>query len=299
MSSEQARALLAGAIDIHVHSYPDLMERSVNDISMARLARDAGMRGFLLKSHYAPTAERAQLTELMVPEIEVYGSLVLNHFVGGMNPQAVEALGRSGGRLVYMPTSDALNEVDALKSWDPQKPLPPYLAIKKDMQERNLLKPAIGVLDGNGKVSDMCRDVLAVAAQHDMAISTGHISAQEAMALVPAAFKAGVSRVVITHPESPFIAMTEDDQVVLVRQGAILERCFAHFEVDGVREKTMSTIRKTGTDSNIISSDLGAAYREDPVTGFANFLTLFLEDGFSDEQIRKMIVSNPAQLLGV
>jgi hypothetical protein len=37
----------------------------------------------------------------------VFGALTLNHSVGGLNPVAVEIAGRSGCKIVWMPTVDA------------------------------------------------------------------------------------------------------------------------------------------------------------------------------------------------
>ena len=53
--------LLTGTIDIHVHSDPDNVPRSVDGLEAARLARANGMRGIVLKNHYDPTAGLAYL----------------------------------------------------------------------------------------------------------------------------------------------------------------------------------------------------------------------------------------------
>ncbi len=51
----------AGAIDIHVHSDPDVFNRSLDDFEVARIAARKGMRGIVLKNHVATTADRAAL----------------------------------------------------------------------------------------------------------------------------------------------------------------------------------------------------------------------------------------------
>src|SRR5690606_19004737 len=88
--TEQARALLRGAVDLHVHSAPDVVPRKGNDVEIAQRTRAAGMGGFLIKSHYMPTADRAALVNSIVPDVRCFGSLCLNHSVGGLNPIAVE-----------------------------------------------------------------------------------------------------------------------------------------------------------------------------------------------------------------
>src|SRR2546426_4513696 len=65
------------------------------------------MKGFVLKSHYIQTGERAQVVTKAVPGSKVFGAVTLNHSVGGLNPVAVEIAGRSGCKIVWMPTVDA------------------------------------------------------------------------------------------------------------------------------------------------------------------------------------------------
>ena len=80
---------LDGVIDIHVHSAPDNVARSIDSIDVAKLARTRGMRAIVLKSHYEPTATMAFIVRKEVPGIEVFGGIDLNLTVGGMNAAAV------------------------------------------------------------------------------------------------------------------------------------------------------------------------------------------------------------------
>jgi hypothetical protein len=50
---------LKGAVDIHTHSDPDTVPRSIDAIDLAKLARARGMRGLVLKNHYESTASLA------------------------------------------------------------------------------------------------------------------------------------------------------------------------------------------------------------------------------------------------
>jgi hypothetical protein len=76
----------AGVIDMHVHPDPDVFGRSLTDIELATIARRKGMRGIVLKNHVVTTGDRAALTMQQVPGIEVWGGIVLNNSVGGINP---------------------------------------------------------------------------------------------------------------------------------------------------------------------------------------------------------------------
>src|ERR671936_2119948 len=98
---------IAGAIDMHCHPFPDLFPRLADDLDIAIAARDAGLKALMLKCHHESTVSRAYLVQRMVPGIHVFGGVVLNSYVGGINPAAVEAALRLGGKEVWMPTVDA------------------------------------------------------------------------------------------------------------------------------------------------------------------------------------------------
>src|SRR5258708_39363557 len=108
--TDQAWESIAGAYDLQVHVAPDVIGRRIDDIDLAKEFLARGLRGFVLKSHYIPTAERAKVVTKAVPGIAAYGAITLNHAVGGLNPVAVEIAGRSGCKIVWIPTVDAANE---------------------------------------------------------------------------------------------------------------------------------------------------------------------------------------------
>ena len=81
--------LLHGAVDIHVHHGPDLYPRIQDHLELARSAQAAGFRALRLKCHNFPTTQLAVMTQKEVDGIDVFGSIVCNLHVGGMNPIAV------------------------------------------------------------------------------------------------------------------------------------------------------------------------------------------------------------------
>src|ERR1700721_259536 len=101
---------IEGGYDLQVHVAPDVIERRIDDLDLAKEFLAHRLRGFVLKSHYIPTAERAKVVSKAVPGISAYGAITLNHSVGGINPVAVEIAGRSGCKVVWMPPVDAANE---------------------------------------------------------------------------------------------------------------------------------------------------------------------------------------------
>src|ERR1700740_205019 len=80
--SDAAWKCLQGAYDLQVHVAPDVIERRIDDIDLAKEFLSHGLRGFVLKSHYFPTGERARVVCRAAPGIAAYGAITLNHSVG-------------------------------------------------------------------------------------------------------------------------------------------------------------------------------------------------------------------------
>src|SRR2546426_8403003 len=122
--TDAAWKALEGAYDLKVHVGPDVIARRIDDIDCAKEFLAHGMKGFVLKSHYIQTGERAQVVTKAVPGSKVFGAVTLNHSVGGLNPVAVEITGRSGWQIVWIPTVDRQNEkAGGLRGGPAQPPL--------------------------------------------------------------------------------------------------------------------------------------------------------------------------------
>src|ERR1700733_3393445 len=181
--SDLAWKCLQGAYDLKVHVAPDVIERRIDDLDLAKEFLGRGLRGFVLKSHYFPTAERAKVVTKAVPGIAAYGALTLNHSVGGLNPVAVELAGRSGCKIVWMPTVDAANETAGLPSAGHKK-LPFWAEIQRELRATGISPPPLTVLDAAGRVSESARTCLELIAKHDMILATGHLGRHEIFPLV-------------------------------------------------------------------------------------------------------------------
>src|SRR5580692_4361002 len=147
--SEAAWKAIQGGYDLQVHVAPDVIARRIDDLDLAHEFLAVGLRGFVLKSHYFPTAERASVVTKAVPGIKAFGAIALNHSIGGLNPVAVELAGRSGCRIVWMPTVDAANET-AGRPGGTEKKLPFWAEIQRELAATGLNPPPMTVLDGTG-----------------------------------------------------------------------------------------------------------------------------------------------------
>ena len=273
---------LAGAIDIHVHSSPDDRERSVDALEAAIMARAHGMRAIVLKNHYDSTVGLVYLVRKQVPGLEVFGGIDLNLPAGGMNPAAVEHMAQvlgGFGCLVWMSTFDAENQVRVSKESRP------FVAVSKD-----------------GQLLQSTRDVIAVIAKRQLAMATGHVSAQEGLMLIGEARRQGVQRIVVTHAMNTPVEMNVAQMQEAARMGALMEfvgGTMLSADAPARVERFADAIRKVGPEFCILSSDLGQKGNPLPADGLAAFIAAIKAKGFSDPDIDRMTKQNPGKLLGL
>src|SRR5579875_2793028 len=297
--TDRARALVAGSYDTHIHVGPDVMRRRIDDVELARRFVDTGLAGFVLKSHYVPTAERAYVVREAVPECDAIGALTLNASVGGMNPVAVEIAARLDTRVVWLPTVDSRNQRES-RAENPEGAKPPmWAAIQDDLREQGMEPPPVDVVDDDGAVPDDTVDVLRLIARHGLTLATGHLSAREIVAVVEAAVDAGVREVVVTHPEFTSQRLDVDTQRRLAERGALLERCFTTPYTGKVEwQQLIDNVRATGPQHSVLSSDLGQPFNPPVEDGLALMAEHLLSAGFTSSEIATMAVRNSRRLMG-
>ena len=273
---------LKGAIDIHVHSLPDDRSRALDAIDAARQARERGMRAIVLKNHYESSAGPVYLVRKLVPDIEVFGGVDLNLTVGGINPAAVEHMTRvtgGWGRIVWMPTFDAENQVRYAKQNRP------FVSVSRDGQ---LLPEVI--------------QVITLIAKHNLVLATGHSSAQEALLLIREARRQGVQRIVVTHAMNAPILMDVPQMQEAAKLGAFLEFVGSSPVAADAADRYgrfADAIRKVGPEFCILSSDLGQMGNPLPADGFGAFLVAMRARGFTEREVGQMSKQNPVRLLGL
>ena len=286
---------LAGVIDIHAHAAPETkllnFQRAFDAIDAAQIARIYGMRGLVLKEHHTETASWAYLVSQMVPGIELFGGIVLNRAVGGINPVAVEAMAltRGGrGRVVYMPTVDA--------EYRSKPGTPGKVPVSR-----------------NGQLLPEVQEVLKVMAKHNLGLSTGHISPEEVVMLIRAAKAAGVNNIYVQHPNHSGLAMSMAQMKEAVRLGALIEVVLsgdgftgggpnvvnAENPVNDYGPQKLADIRALGPQNVVVTSDLGQPGRVTHADSFQIALASLAKEGFSQAEIDMMTKRNPARFLGL
>jgi hypothetical protein len=283
---------IEGAVDIHVHSEPDLFPRIADDVGVARHAASLGLRAFSLKCHSERTTTRAYMTMQQVPGIQVVGGIVLNRAVGGINPAAVEAALQLGGKHVWMPTVDADNHARTFGSTGAYDKQASTVARAGDV--------GIRVFDDAGTPIEGLIDVLDLTAQYSAILSTCHLSVPEIKLLVKAARERGVEKIMITHPFFKVPALELDDLRDLVDQGAYAE--FGYCTISPMWNhapltRVVAAIEALGPERCILMSDGGQRHNPMPAECLRVFAQSVYESGISEEGVQRMIKQNPLDLL--
>jgi hypothetical protein len=270
---------LTGLIDIHIHTAPDIRPRFADDIDMVRSASEAGLRAVMIKSHVTPTADRATIAEKVVGGIRVFGGLVLNEPVGGLNPAAVEVAIAMGAREIWMPTLDAANH-----------------------RREHGQSGGLALFGEDGSLKPVVYEIIDLIRKADAILGTGHLSTEETVALVRAARDRGHQKILVTHPEASFVRMPASVQSEIAGPGVYFERDF----VDTTPKQGALTvaciaerIREVGVETTVLATDFGQSYNVAPVEGFRAYLAGLLAEGFTWQRLQRMAGENPAYLLGI
>lgn len=281
---------VSGAIDLHCHPYPDLFPRLADDVGIARHAQGRGLRAVMIKCHHENSVSRAYLTQQMVPDLQLFGGVVLNSYVGGINPAAVEAALRLGGKEVWMPTIDSAYHAEmhgGTGTYDSQA-------------SGEVSRPGISAIDTEGNLRPEAIEILELIAQHDAILGTCHLSPTEIVLLVETARQRGVQKILITHPFFKVPNLDLDVLQHLASLGAYAE--FGYCTVSpmwnyATLKKVANAIQVLGSSSCVLVSDAGQRHNPMPAEALRLFAQGIFECGVPEEDIYRMIRDNPAALL--
>ena len=284
-----SRVSLKGICDMHVHTNPDLRLRAYNDLELADAAVRVGARAIVIKSHLGFTVNRAAIANAYVKKVygdstnfTMYGGVVMNKVIGGVNPEAVEKGLKLGAKVIWLPTQSARRHLEKMGK-----------------------NPDEGIqLVRDGKVIPELETVFGLIKDHDAVLATAHVSPEEAFVVVEAARKAGVEKIVITHPEWWVVDMSIEDQKRIVKDyDVLLERCYAQ-NMGGGKYKSnlpenLEVIREVGYKNVLISTDGGQTENPHWEIAMQQYLQYLSDHGVPDDQIYYMSHTIAAGLLGI
>ena len=324
-SLELSQELLRGAIDIHVHPGPHLKSspRRVDPIEAAMEARDAGMRAIVLKDVFEMSNGIAWLVNRHVPDFKIYGGLIMNTVYGGMNPRAFKTAIYYGDGAKYLDFGAHSTYYQAAKEgraidgeFVALSEL--YPKFKTEELDRCIRIP---VEEEPGPELDEILQLLAANPQ--IYLDTGHVSAEEAERLVDLKEKYGYERMVVSSSVTKIATMERLKR--MAGKGALIEVSIAaytapqmipltHYYVEkeyasidegmtgtpgsGIRE-VAEQLRELGAEHCVMSTDFGRYALSTPVEGLRHFIACMLDLGIPAEDVRTMVKKNPERLLGL
>lgn len=283
---------IKGAFDTHVHFAPHAKVRANTDaLSLARLAAEKDMAGLVLKCNTFPSVGIAYLARLLCPELKIFGGIVINPQIGGLNPAAVRAAisygeGKPGEycRFVCLPTFYSARDIEFHH---------------KNEAPIELVK--------DGRAVDGLKRILDLVAENSLVLMTGHTGEKELFPVVEQAVSQGVRNIVLCHPSSPVVGLSLEAQKALAGMGAVMQQCcvetYPYYEkkygIPGPSfDDLAEAIRFVGTEHCIIATDMGAdaGLNPNPADGFANYINELEKRGFTEEELSAMAAEHPLEL---
>ena len=286
--SEEVKDLLQGAMDLHVHTSPDIFPRKLDDMEAAEQAKEVGLSGLVLKNHFFPTTDRAALAGEKAG-FGLIGSMTLNKPVGGFNPDAVYMAIKAGAKIIWMPTVHSVNTVSR----------PDVVAMFESIMRQG--ETGLSLLEDNALIPEI-DEILEIIRDQKVSLATGHIYPDEVMALVRAAVDMKLNKIILTHPLSSIVGMTVEQIRALtdLSDHVFVEftcfDCCQHVRNPMNTEQVVHYIHEIGPEHVLLSSDGGQKDNPFPVDMLADMVENLIPY-FNREQIRTMIIKNPSYLV--
>ncbi|MBT5946143.1 MAG: hypothetical protein HOG94_00600, partial [Nitrospinaceae bacterium] len=274
-SNMKLNNLLDGAIDVHIHSGPDSVERWGDTIDIARLAIEMGMRGVVFKDHFRPTTHKALLTSKAVPGLEIFSLHACNHPCGGLSYRCVMMSIGEGAKVIQMPTLDSVHQ----HARETQGHLFTHFLFGTEVEPISLYNP------GTQDFTDDLQKILDAVKKYDLVLSNGHISPVETIDLFEKAIAMGIKpeRCMVEHPNSD-PAYKMDHMKAIAALGAYLNISYNAINpmFAGRHPKEGADIvKEVGAKQCTIITDGGQHTSPGPAEGMRVFCNMFMQLGVS------------------
>ena len=280
--------LLQGAIDCHIHAYPDFVHRSQDMIQIAIEAAKSGMRAIAFKDHWNLSANAAYLTQRYIDSmvergelqhrVEVYGGAGTCH---GMNVEYIRVgLQYPNFKMIWFPTFTSLGFWRG--AGHPEK-------------------GGVRLVGEDGKVLPEVVKIMEMAVEKKVGIGFGHTDFQELLPLARLAKEIG-ARATLDHPLLELNKLLLDEMKQLADLGVYVGT-YCQPMIPSLYQpvadpvETIRTIQAIGPDRCIIGSDFGQVLHMDAIDGMRVFIRALLGYGVKPEQVKVMLKDNPAKLM--
>ena len=295
MKNKQLEKIIRNSVDLHVHIGPEIIPRkyTVEELDKEESGK---LYGVVLKNHFYPTSPLIKSTKAR--NIKLFGSVVLNNSVGGLNKEAVYAssLLLESPLMVWFPT---INAEQFLKQSEYEVP-PEWVGGSLEKSRKASLVNGLKVIDGNNKVNEKALEVLKIIKSTNSILATGHISWQESVALIEKAQGLGIKKIIVTHPIYQRIDMPVEIQKELANKGAFIEQCYSMYSIDKITiKKIASQIKVVSAKNCVLTSDVGQVFSPNPSEALKIFSKLLIQEGVTEKDLYIMLVKNPRKILGL
>jgi len=291
-----ANEIMDGAIDFHIHAYPDITARIQDMVEVALDAKKYNMKALVFKDHNTMTSDRCYFVNKMVPEVKCIGSITLNYSIGGFNPIAVEIAAKMGAKVVWMPSIDAAWTIHQVYVENKAKWIRPMIRIKNPKEGLSIFKEGFN----GSSIRPEVKEVLSVIKQYEMVLDILHISPKERKVLVDLAKEYGIEKIVLTHPNCELGYADIDEQKELAKKGVYMDYSFLPLLLFFDRqspEVVVTMIKDVGYEKSLLCTDLGQTINPPPVEGYKLFILHLLASGIPKEWLLHITHYNPANLL--
>jgi hypothetical protein len=209
-----------------------------------------------------------------------------------MNPGAVEAALRLGGKAVWMPTIDAGYHAQVYGDTGG------YGSI----QQGGPGCAGIWLTDASGRLKPEVEEACKLVAERGAILGTVHISPKEIVALVTHARELKVEKIAVTHPFFKVPNLDIPTLAEIVRLGGMPE--FGYCTISPAwqyasPDKIVEAIRTVGVSRCLLVSDTGQRHNPFPSEALRIFAQTLYERGVEEDDIFQMILRNPNDLLDV
>lgn len=290
--------ILQQAIDLHIHIGPEIIPRKFLLPELINYEKGK-IKGIGVKNHFFPTVAMTRPPAQNGSPF-VIDSVVLNHYIGGFNPDIIRASAELSERpiIVWFPTLHTKNFLQSQKFEIAEEWIDPKMRRRLKLRTTENIKP-LSVFD-NGKINKEVEKVLYSIKESGAILATGHLSWQESYELVKFTIeKIGIEKIIITHPIYQKIDMPVEIQKELTKLGVLIEQCFSMYSIDKIpMDKIIKQIKEVGAINCILSSDVGQSFSKSPSESLVDFITLLERGGISEDEINTMLIINPARLVG-
>lgn len=241
-------------IDIHYHASPDLYARRWNALQAGEIYQSLHGAVFLT-SHLGATSIQATLAQQQ--GLPVFPSLILNQLAGGINYRVImQALNeyqplRPSKLLVHFPTITGRNYPSKLSRQLSYPHLSPYSQRGETLfnNKQQLGKNVI--------------DILKMAQDYPIVLTTGHASQEEVYSLVDACIRHKVPALVLNQPAHPLVNLKAADLAELAKNEFVWVEQTALTYLLGHQDKEDFSAVLHNIPRVIYSSDLGQTTQMD------------------------------------